>query len=81
MKDKDPATRHVISAERRRFVCKSFPSLSDWLTTFRVCSKDAVADERVVNDAYVPQVNAFTPCKAKAEGAEDAMLPKEKTSA
>ena len=41
---------------RAKKVCMHviFKSLFNWLTIFRVCSKNVVAGEKVVNDAYVP---------------------------
>lgn len=80
VKDKGPATLHVTSAERRRFVCTPLSPRFNWLTIPRAYSKDAAADEMAVNDAYVPPVNAYTPSKAKAGDVEDATLPREKTS-
>ena len=53
----------------------------DWLTLIRACSKDVVADETVVNDVYVREVNAYTLCKAKVGDVEGAMSPREKTPA
>ena len=55
--------------------------MTNWLNILRACSKDVVADERVANDAYGPRVNAYTPCKAKAEDVAGAPLPRVKTSA
>ena len=81
VKDKDPVTRRVTSAGRRRFVCMPSLSMLDWLTTFGARSKDAGVGETAVNDAYVPQANVCIPCKAKAEAVEDATLPKERTLA
>ena len=80
-KGKDPATPRVISAEQRRFVSMSSSPRPDWLTISRPCSNDVVADEMVVNDVYVPQVNVYTLYKAKAGDPEDAMLPRVKTLA
>lgn len=80
MKDSDPATLHVTSAEQRRFVCTPLSPLFNWLRITRAHSKDAVAEEMVVNGAYVLQVNAYTLSKAKAGDVEDATLPREKTS-
>lgn len=53
----------------------------DWLILIRAYSNDVVADETVVNDVYVPEVNAYTLCKAKAGDVEGATLPREKTPA
>ena len=71
MTDKDLATPHATSAERRRFVCTPLSPTFDELIILRACSKDAVADEMVVNDASVPQVNACTPFKAKEGDVEE----------
>lgn len=55
--------------------------IHDWLTLIRAYSNDVVADETVVNDAYVPEVNACTLCKAKAGDVDGATSPRPKTLA
>lgn len=52
-----------------------------WLTFAGACSKDAVADEMAVSDAYVPQVNVYIPFKGKAGDVEDVISPKGKNPA
>ena len=52
-----------------------------WLTFSGGCSKDVVADEMAVSDAYVPQVNVYIPFKAEAGDVEDVDSPKEKIPA
>ena len=52
-----------------------------WLIFPGACSKDAVADEMAVSDAYELQVNVYTPFKAKAGDVEDVSSPKAKTLA
>ena len=81
LRDKGPATLRATSAERRRSVCMPLSQLFHWLTLSRACSKDAVADEMAVSDAYVPQANVYILFKAKAGDAEDVFSPKEKTLA
>lgn len=81
MTDKGRATLHATNAGQRRFVCMLLPQLSHWLTISGACSKDAVANEMAVSDAYELQVNVYTPFKAKAGAVEDVSPPKEKTLA
>ena len=58
-----------------------FSLIPDWLMVFRTYSKDAVVDEKAVNDVYVLKVNVYILCKAKAGDVEGETPPREKTLA